>query len=329
MFDSNLVRIFLGLYTVFALIALFLLWRNSAAPDALKNTGVMVASLLPVLIAVFPYLKQEKIERYFNYALLYDSTDKTIVTGDMKNPYDMSYIKMFTNLNAYPNALKADSFSEFMGSKGFDIIEKGIIEALLSKYMMHWDIEPKKFQGPVGQSESWSHNSKLGNKIIKLSDLKQIFRHNPLISQPGVLVTSQISLPPDCTIQIQNEMHSRIITFDNSFVTLKITIVSTHGGVVQHGVWGVLLPDEKNMNRYYAIEYNIASTLYVKKTKTHAPEMEYYKRWFENTCDVLAKYNWNTVDEQIEKNLTRKAISEIAEIKETITKQSGVSKSNN
>ena len=54
MFDSLGVRIALGFYVIFAGIALFLLWRNSAASDALKNAGILLASILPVVIAVFP-----------------------------------------------------------------------------------------------------------------------------------------------------------------------------------------------------------------------------------------------------------------------------------
>ena len=67
MYDTVIVRIALIFYVLFAGIAVFLLGRNSAAPDSLKNVGILIASILPVLIAVLPYLNPEKIEKHFTF----------------------------------------------------------------------------------------------------------------------------------------------------------------------------------------------------------------------------------------------------------------------
>jgi len=149
MYDTFIVRIALIIYVLIAGFAVFLLGRNSAAPDSLKNVGILIASILPVLIAILPYLNPEKIEKHFTYVLFYDSKEGHIITGDKWNPYSSSYMHMFTNLSEVPGALKAKNFSELMEARGLDIIEKGIIEAFLMKFSTHWDIEAKKFEGPA------------------------------------------------------------------------------------------------------------------------------------------------------------------------------------
>ena len=80
------------------------------------------------------------------------------------------------------------------------------------------------------------------------------------------------------------------------------------------GCGGVLKIDPKNPNRYYAIEYRIVASQKINKTKVYAPEMGSYRRWFENICDMLQKFDWSTVNQQIEKSLTREAVSKILEM---------------
>ncbi len=325
MFDSNLVRVFLIIYGIIAVGVSVLLWINSAASDALKNVGILMASLLPVVVTVFPYLKADKIERCYNYVLFYDSKEKRIITGtgniqDMDNPYFRNYIDMFTNLS--DENLKAESLDEIMeGAKGFNIIEKGIIEALMSRFMSCWDIELKKFKGLGSKRFEWHGNPKSETKVIELLQVKKIFSYNPLISAPNILIPLKgMTLPPDCIIQAKNTDYSREISFNTSYVKLQISMMFPYGKPIQQGVWGVLLPNSQDIHRYYAIVYPITATFYIKKTKAYAPEMESYRKWFENVCDVLSEYDWNTIDEQIEKSLNRNAILEISEIKKSITK---------
>ncbi len=310
MHDSTLVRSGLVFYVIFTGIALFLLWRNSAAPDGLKNVGILLVSILPVLITVLPYLNPEKVEEHFTFILFYDSTEKELIFGDRPNPYYSNYIPMITNLSEIPDSLKAASFSELMESKGLNIIEKGIIEALLLKFQTHWDIEqPQKFEGPVGRSESWALNSKFETKSIKLAEIRDLFKHNPLISKPGVIVFPQMNVPPNCKIKVEVEKNARTIIFTNPYVTLRIAFRASSGVVAQQGVWGVIKPDPHNMNRYYSIEYKVDAALFINRTKVYSPEMKNYRRWFENVCDSLSKYDWNAVDNMIERSLNREAIA--------------------
>lgn len=314
MFDSNLVRIFATIYIICSGFALWLLWHNSAAPDALKNTGLLLASLLPVFIAVLPYIKEEKTSRQFVFDLFYDTVDKRVIGGDKFSPYDSNYMHMFTNLSLVPDALAAKDFSEIMDKKGLDIIEKGVVEALLSKFMMHWDIETKKFQGPIGTSETGSWASKLQSETIQLSEIQNIFKHNPLISKEGVLVQSKISMPPKTIINIKKEDKDRTIIIENPYSSIEISIRPSMAGVAQQGIWGIVASDPKNKNRYFVIEYKVTTTFVQKRANVYAPEMKNYKMWFENICDILQKFDWGTVDRQIENRLNREAISKILNI---------------
>jgi len=311
MYDAIIVRIALIIYVIIAGFVVFLLGRNSAAPDSLKNVGILVASILPVLIAVLPYLNPEKIEKHFTFALFYDAKDKKVISGNAWNPYSSSYIHMFTNLSQVPDALDAASFADLMESKGLNIIEKGIIQALLMKFSAHWDIEAKRFEGPVSTSESWAANSKLETKPIKLVEIQEVFKHNPLIVKSGVIVspTQQTCFPPKCKIRVETTDKSRSIIFSNPYTTVKITIQASSGMVAQQGIWGVLTPDPTNMNRYYIVEYRVDATMLINRTKAYSPEMKNYRKWFENICDTLSGYDWNVVDKKVEKSLNREAIS--------------------
>lgn len=311
MFDSIGVRVALFFYVVFAGIALFLLWRNSAASDALKNAGILVASILPVVIAVLPYLNQEKIEKHFNFILFYDAKDKIITSGKPFNPYFLSYGNMFTNLSLVPGALGATDSSEQIEAKGLNIIEKGVVEALHWKFFTHWDIERRKFEGPLGTSETWESRSKLDAKFFETSKIREIFKHNPLIAKPGVLVGEGIYLPPKSKINVKTTDLYQTIIITNPYVTLKIACRAPFGMVAQQGIWGVLTPDPAFPNRYMTLEYQVDATLSINRTKAYSPEMKYYKKWFENVSDALSAYDWNVVDRKIEHGLNREAISKV------------------
>ena len=309
MLDHVVVRVALSIYILFAGVALILLWRNSAAPDGLKNAGILLASILPVLIVILPYLNKEKVEKDFTFIIFYDSKEKVVTFGNDYNPYGQSYIHMFTNLSKIPSSLRADNISDLTHSrKGLNIIEKGIIGAMLLKFSNHWDIEQKKFEGPISTSESWSYNSKLKTTSVPLSKITEIFPKNPLIT-PEVLGPFQLNIPLDCNIKVEDKNRSRAIIFDNPYVTLRIAYRYSSSGVAQQGVWGVLPSDSTNMNRYYVVEYRIDATLFIKSTKVYSPKMKKYKNWFENICGILANYDWNVVDKKIEKSLGRDAIS--------------------
>ncbi len=308
MLESIILRIFVIIYLAIAAIVSVLLWRNSAAPDALRNAAILIATILPVVITVIPYFKQESVEKDFTFVFFYDSHEKTLIGGDSFGDYESNYLYMFTNLPA--DSLKAENLDDAY-EKVLNIIEKGILQALLVKFNSHWDIEIKKFKGPVGKSESWGGNSNVNKKKITANEIQEAFSHNPLVT---TIVPVDMFVPPDMVIKFEKNNKFRTIVFENSYVTLKIPIHHYAAMVAQHGVWGVLKPDKNNMNRYYLVEFRASAILYPNKSKLYSPEMKYYKKWFKNICDILDQYDWNTVDQQIENSLNRKVISKILKL---------------
>ncbi len=310
MTESIIVRVFLVIYALVAISAALLLWKNSAAPDALKNTGIIIASILPVLIAILPYLISEKQSKEFHYALFYDSAEKEIVEGDEFNAYASSYMHMFTNLSRIPDVLKANNFADFMGNKGLDIIEKGILEILSLNFMRVWDIILSESVGPYYTSARSVKKSETKSTFITIGELRKIFSHNKLISTEGILSVDAFVLPPDTTITPSQKDNTRFIIIKNPIATIDIEIFSPSGGVAQQGIWGVLKPDPQNMNRYYSIEYLVKLTMRGSGFNRYSPSFVDYKGWFFNICNILSKYDWEKIDRQIERNEIRKAVSE-------------------
>jgi len=318
MIESNFVRGFIIVYIIIASPALYLLWNNSAAPDALKNAGILIVTFLPVVLTLYPYFKQENLEKTYNYYLFFDSNNKSVIMGNMDSPYHGAYMNMFTNVSfVKDNVLFAETFSDLMKTPGLDIIEKGILESLVGKFGGHWDVtSSERIQGPSSSSERWSHGSKRGVTKIEISKLRKIFKHNRIISEPKVLGGTQLSLPPSSKIIVNQseEGNLRNVIFDNPYAPLQISIQAL-GGNVNTGVWGVILDDHSTQHRYSDVHYKVSISMKVNRMKVYSPEMKYYRRWYDNMSSELSKYDWEIIERKVEKKLKRDAISKILGIK--------------
>ncbi|TKB59570.1 MAG: hypothetical protein E8D40_01670 [Nitrospira sp.] len=308
------VKIALVVYGLLACFFIFLLWRNASAPDALKNTGVVLASILPIALLVLPYLSPEKIEERSTHMLLFDSEQKTLILGKEPNNYFSAYIPMYANLSNLEGALAGETFSEFMGEKGKDLIERGILEALLLRFSSGWDIGPvSKFKGPSGLSTQYymSPGTSTAKTEISLLQLQNIFNHNRLISHPGVVVMPKLVLPPDCTLQTEQSGHERTIKITNQKLSVQIRITPQMGVVQQRGIWGVQPPDPMNMNRYSSIFFLVSIVGEIGRTWTYSPEMTTYRRWFDNISDGLSAYDWERIDKDIHDAVFRESMTKL------------------
>jgi hypothetical protein len=258
MTEAVVVRSALALYLVAAVVAAGLIWKNAAAPDALKNAGIAVATTLPLLVAVLPYLSRERTSAVFDFVLLFDSQEKSIVAGQSWNPYAAAYLHMFTNLGTVPDALKAETLDDAMNQQGLDIIEKGIVEAVTSVFGKWWNMESLEHPGPIGEGKRYRPLPTDGETVVSIEQLRTAFAYNRLIAQPGVLVVPTLTLPPGTRIAASKEDHSRSITVQNPFMQTIISMRPYVGSVAQHGVWGVLEPDATNLNRYYTISFEVS-----------------------------------------------------------------------
>ena len=304
----------LVLYGLLACSFIFLLWRNASAPDALKNTGVVLASILPVALLVLPYLDPEKIEKRFTYMLLFDSERRTLILGKEPNNYYSAYIPMYANLSNLEGLLAGETFSEFMGEKGKDLIERGILEALLLRFAAGWDIGPViKFKGPSGLSTQYytSPTTNTAKTEISLPELQKLFNHNRLISHPGVVVMPGLILPPDCTLQTEQPGHERTIKITNQKLSVQIRIAPKMGAAQQRGIWGVQPPDPTNINRYSGIFFLVSIVGEIGRTWTYSPEMAAYRGWFDNISDGLSTYDWERIDKEIHDAVFRESMTKL------------------
>lgn len=308
--DSLVVQAMLAIYFAIAAIAVFLLWQNAAAPDALKNASIALASILPLVVSVFPYLNAEKLESKFTYILLYDSKEKRIIAGNPPNVYFSSYINMFTNLSLVPGATELDNWTQLQGPPGLDIVEKGILSELLITFGHNWDIiKTNVFRGPMFESYGFSNGPSTESAKVSIEELRKMFVHNRLVTTQGVIVSPVLVLPPKSKLVARHDENSRSFTITNPYVTLKVSFDIGSGGAAQHGIWGVLEPDANDMNRYYAVHYEVSAVMTLNRFKVHSPWMGSYRRWYANISDLLSKHDWEKVDEKIERFITRQAIS--------------------
>jgi hypothetical protein len=308
---TYLVKTLLIVYVVIAVVAVLILWRNASAPDALKNVGIVFASVLAVVLSVLSYIGPEKIERRFTYLLLCDGKTKQITLGIENNAYESAYRMMFSNVSKIPSFISVDGYGELMGNKGFDLIEKGIIESMLLQFQMVWDVVPNQLSGPGMTGMEFAGGPGKGKTVVTTETIRTIFKHNRLISTPEVILVPELLLPPDTTIETAQSEASRIIRIINPMLNVEIKITFVMGGVQQQGIWGVQPADSSDMNRYQGVLFRVSLVGSFDSTRSHSPEMVGYRRWFENVSTILQRFDWEKVDSDIFKQKNREAISKV------------------
>jgi hypothetical protein len=294
------IQIAIVLYIAVAAIATWLLWNNAAAPDAVKNLGIGFASLLPLLVSILPYLNQEKLEKEFAVVLVHDRIDKGISEGT--GPYLDSYLNMFANLSQSTKHTKIEDIDDFTEA-GFDIIEKGIVESLSSPAQLFWEGGPR--------SRIIETKTPTVSRILSMDEVREKFRHNSLITMPGILVSKYWSLPPKSRLSVTQRRFARIIAITNPYGTLTVSIRNPSGRAASE-VWGIAERDSKNELRYFHLTYLLSCTFVPARFKNYE-KMASYKRWYENISEVLAEFDWKNVEAKMERYRTREAISKLSE----------------
>jgi len=310
-----IVRITLILFISCAAPAVFLLWRNAAAPDAAKNAGIVIAAMLPVLIAVFPYFNTQILENRYAYLLLYDKTTGELTTGKPGNPYHLSYIRMFANIGGgtadVHQQLRDSDPQAFTKDKGLNLIERGIMAALVDRFFFNWDQEEKTIKLPGQVIDVLQSDANSLKTVLSMADITSQFPNNVLIESPGMLTGIQFVLPPNTRVirTRSQDGYGLKIQLSNSILPVDINVNFTGMVAQQQGIWGVQNPDPDDINRYYGVGFNVIVTGRPNRTMIYAPEMTQYRRWFDNISATLAIYDWEKIDKAIEESLRRQSIS--------------------
>lgn len=309
MLDSLLVRIIVIVYLIVVLFTLLLLWKNSAAPDALKNGGILIASLLPVLIAVLPYLNRQIQKTNFSYNLFYDNTQMQLIPGEGHNSYVSAYIHAFSNLNSAD--FKGRTFEDFSGSKGFDLIEKGILSKLVWEFGNAWDIKKVSHSLPNAQATFFDSQTSLPSSTVTVEKVLEKFTKNHLLARSGVLVGKGLTLPGKSTLNTSSSNDDRVIKICNPQFDISIRITQLMSGVLQQGIPGFITKDPKNENRYYSISFGVEITMTSGILSRYSPQMPAYQRFYENICAALNTMDWKEIEVKLEKSLLDKAVDKI------------------
>lgn len=320
MFETpNIVRLAVGIYVLLGVFVVFSLWWNAAATDATQNTGIVLAGLLPALIAVLPYLEKKELKREFVLALFFDEATQKVVFGDVDGPYVRAYHSVFANLNdsdfrpvprldSEGNEVAQNvSWPDFHSTIGWDLIERALLNKISTTFLGHWDME---FLSPHNTPHGTQRMGKMGrgsNLKLPMSKIASRFNHNRLIrDRAETLAPPFLNLPPESEVRTSQDEFRRDILIINRFAKpLRISTAPSSGGIAPRGVWGVL----KSSNGLHILLYSVEIVLDLPRW-SRSPEAKPYVRWFDNIAESLAGLDWNAIDQEIERGLFRQLLLE-------------------
>lgn len=310
----SMVRFAVLAYLVLGAWVAISLWRNPAAPNSLQTAGVLLAALLPALIAVLPLSTPTELKREYNLVIFFDEESKQVVQTHLFSPYLTAYFHLFAGLA--PSDLKSREIKDeevpegsgkqywptFHKEKGLDLIERLMLMTFVNENHMRWDIEYQSHATPLGVSRE----GKFGEQkftTINVAKLSPMLEHNQLFrGKPIIHSWPSFTVPPGSKFSVQGDNQSRTISIDiTHHDSLTISISPSSAGVAPSGVWG-LLPPNKSL---IALQYR---TIVKLKYRPHATDGQVLARWFENTSAMVAKLDWATIDSELERTLMRKKL---------------------
>ena len=290
------IRIVLVLYLIIAAIATWILFRNPDAEDFPKNAGIFFVGIVPILLALYPYLKIDRKSIQANLVLIYDTHSGEIINGPKGSEYLRRYGTMLSNLDK-TEALSSKSYDELFSGKGINIVEKGILEAILFEFHGGWDIENNPREGfnvsspgtPILTTESIE---------IPIHEIRASFLSNPYITDPEVFRAPRdyMSLPPESKIVVEGDGNIRkTIKLENPILPVKLHIMASGATPATDGIWG--LRDE-DLSRYYVIDFYITLSAETKWAQRYPKNIGKYWNWFNNLSSICRSFDWKVIEEK-------------------------------
>lgn len=310
----SMVRIAVLLYLALGAYVAVSLWRNPAAPNSLQTAGVLLAALLPALIAVLPLSTPSELKKEFNLVLFFDEESKQLVQTALFSPYLAAYSQLFANIDPsdlksreikdeeVPEEMAKQYWPSFHKEKGLDLIERLILMTFVNENHMRWDVEYQSHTTPGGITREGEFGEQKFT-TINVGKLAPMLEHNQLFrGKPIILGWGSFTIPPNSKFSVQGDNRNRTISIDipqHGFLTISVSPSS--GGVAPSGIWGLLAPNENLV----ALQYRTVVKL---KYRPHAVDGQVLERWFDNTSAMVAKLDWATIDSELERTLMRKRL---------------------
>lgn len=308
MFEQhNIVKLALIIYLIFGIFVFILLWRNSRATDSIQNAGILLAGLIPALIAVLSYLKPTITNDDFELVLFYNESSQSLIYTNLFDPYTTAYMDLFTNLNERHFSFNKtnetnNTWSIFHKNQGMDFIERLLLLKYIKKFHMHWDIELNKKIVPTGMQITGKYKDTKSRKV-SIREITKNLNHNPLLYQEwGSISIPSTEVPHNIKVQFKINPYSReyIIIKPGSF-NLKINIIASTAAPAPSGVWGLVKPDED----LRILQYTVYTSFRYNKNTING---ERYKHWYNNIKDELNSLDWGSINKEVESSLLRKML---------------------
>jgi len=292
--NSLIVKGSLIIYVLLAGVSIFIMWKNSEAPDALKNVGAVVASLLPIIIFGFSNLTPEKTEKTFHFMLLYDSESKQIVFGIVPSTYSTAFAFNEGDLTS-AGLRKVQSQSDLIDKPGLDVVERILVSKLSLRFQHNWDYIFDKMKGPGFNQVVFTPGKMKDKTILEKEEIRAIFKGNAVYDDDSIPVLWQLCLPPNGRLVKRSSDHTRTISLKSKLYSIDFRITAQSTMVMQQGIPGIIVRDPQNENRYYASFYTVNATGTSSLLSKYSEESKEYKRWFENVLDVAAELDWEKI----------------------------------
>lgn len=298
----------------FAFIGIFIvLWQNSYDVGNAKNLTIIFSSLAAIFAITFPYIKMDRMSDGYNYVLFLDRNSGNILSGECPNPYESRYLNMFVNTSGLKSEYNSKSpFEEMMGEKGLRIVEYGILNAMLVRFRSDWDINVQKQKILMGTQESWAKagDGKKG-AYVSSSSLREYFSFNPIVASKQTIVSPGFWLPPGSKLKVVTpEKNTRDILIEGDRFKTKIRIFATMGRAIPNKISGIINRNYKGID-LLGFNYSIGIETYISPRILSHRDRNKLKKWHVNLSEVLSVYDWERVEEDVDKKMYKQAAEKI------------------
>lgn len=313
---ETLLKVLLVVYSFLAFIGVTLIWANLGAADSARNIGILMASIIPVLIASSGSVKSETLSNSYSFLLMYDSKKQGLTTGNPISPYSSRYLRMLVNIDKVPELLTSkDPFKEYLhdGRKGVNLIEYGILGSLIERFHQTWEVVLIKRSDANGTSISWgTGDSGIAGTPVNISRLRELVSDNPASAILEGFFSDTLWLPPNSEIEISSPTKtSRLIRIHSHKYETRITLAAAGAVVQQQGIWGILDPDPNEMNRYYGFSFPASVQTRISWRVLSSRERTLYRIWHENVASVLEQYDWSVLAKDGEQAIGRRVAMKV------------------
>lgn len=298
-----MIKAILIAYLIATGFIVFVLYRNSTAPDTYSNLWTLFGALAFVAFSARSYFPPVTREDGIRFAIFHHLKSGRPTSGAWTSPYSRRLSNVYTNTTLLPSALEFGPEMNDLGfRKGIDLLEKGIVQSLLHRFSMHWLLNVSESRGPFSKETSYGRaEADVGSRAIELEEIRRAFSKNPLIATPGIVVGHAMAAPEGATISTsQSDLmpYERTIRIKNRSVEMRITLANSSSGRFPPPEWilgpGKIPPGDE----FATYQYQITVRTTVNRWIATWEDRNRYQRWHDSVVQLLSEFDWNSIESQ-------------------------------